>query len=329
MKARLRLLRDRLKITRKRTLDIIFAVIVSIAFLASILYFHMYMSTPSLDISVDDGLEPVSLHIVFSDESRENFEGFAETMDVSVHLFSPSYGSITMNIPISNATALSGRDFALVSNSVDWSFSYILLREYEGDRSDQTTIYPEVNASNPSKAIFQMPSDIQTAQSFNLWANLKPLNVSKSPFVFWFSIRLNESAFNITESFFPPPELQLSHAPFYDPHGEIQISDLGIIVKRSGSETFSSYLLRWSDLYIEMQHFEKNIYLVIATFLFTSSVILLRVFLEVRKLFAKRSTDAVEKHVQGRLASEHDRLEKLERELQETKKLLEEMLEKE
>ena len=280
------ILRNRLKIKNvKRAVYWVLASIVLTAFLALSLYlfFFTYLSTPRLHLSMEkwEEVEQVSLGIMLSDESRKRFEGFADTVDVSIHLLSPNYGIITISIPISNATTLAGRDFALESRNIDWSYSTVSLKAFEA------TLSLQVNASDPDKATFQLPTDIQTGYSFYLWAQLRPLNVSKNMVHLSFFMRLNASQFNITESLFTPPEFQLSHAPFYQPRGTVHMSELGATVERLSSETYSMYLLRRSDMYIEKVHFEQNISLILSVFLFTSFVSLLAVFLELDKRFFK------------------------------------------
>ena len=275
--------------SKSRTVYVVFAVIVLIFFLIlSLTYFVNYLSAPRLHLSMEDWseLDHISLGITLSDESHKRFEGFADTLDVSIYLVSPNYGIIYMSIPITNASALVSRDFALVSHNVDWSYSSVYISRGT-DLHNTTDIHLQVDASNPSKATFRMPTDIQTGRTFHFWANLRPLNVSNSLVQLSFFMRLNESQFNITESFFPPPELQLSFAPFYQPQGVVQISDLSITIERSSSETSSMYFLRISDMYIEMQHFEQNVSLILAGVFFTSFVSFSAIFLQVGKHFAK------------------------------------------
>jgi len=226
-------------------------------------------------------VEQVYLDIMLSDASHRRFEGFADIIDVSIFLLSPNYGIIDMSIPISNASALVSRDFSLVSHSIDWSYSTVSL--HETGAYNETRINLQVDTSNPYKATFQMPTDIQIGRTLHFMGNLRPLNISKSLVQLWFYMRLNQSQFNITESFFPPPELQLSHAPFCQPQGILQISDLGVTIERLSSETSSMYFLRVSDMYIEMQHFEQNISLVLGGFFFTCLISLSAILLQIGK----------------------------------------------
>jgi len=230
-------------------------------------------------------LDHISLGITLSDESHERFEGFAGILDVSIFLLSPNYGIIDMSIPISNASALVSRDFSIVPRSIDLSYSTVSL--YETGLYNETRINLQVDTSNPYKATFQMPTDIQIGRTLHFMGNLRPLNISKSLVTLGFYMRLNQSQFNITESFFPPPELQLSHAPFYQPQGVVQISDLGSTIERSSSETSSMYFLRISDVYIEKQQFEQSVSLILAGLFFTSFASLSAIFLQVGKHFAK------------------------------------------
>jgi len=257
--------------------------IIAILLVASAYYFAKYFFAPKYHIGVEDWLEveDVFLDIKLTDISERDFEGFAHSIDVSIFLLSPNYGIVDMNLPISNISALASRNFSFESYSIDWRYSSVSL--IGTGLYNETRINLQVDPSDHHKRSFQIPEDIQIGHTLHFMGNLGPFNISKSLVQLWFRMQLNQSKFNITESLFPPPELQFSHAPFCQPQGILQISNLGVSIRRLASDTSSMYLLRMSDMYIEMQHFEQNVSLVLGGLFLTSSISLSVIFWGVAK----------------------------------------------
>lgn len=273
------------RVTR-RALFNLFAVAVSVTLVSlSLWHFVTYLTAPQLGVSLEAGFYTVDFDLGLSDRSHERFEGFAYAMDVTIRLLSLDYGMVDVSIPIVDAARLKGRNFTIESYSIDLHYTSVSL--WESGRYLSPSSGLDINASNPHQASFQIAQDIQTNGFLRISGGLRPLNIS-SNVVFYASIMVNEVEFNMTETLAMPPELQLSHMPMYFPPATVQISELGVTGRRVGSRTTSIYIMRISDAYIEMHHFQQNIRLVLGALFLSSGISSVSVFLDVRRLLGEK-----------------------------------------
>jgi hypothetical protein len=220
--------------------------------------------------------------LTLKDDSGKSFDGFGNETRVSITLYSLFLGEVEVLLPISNSSAVAGRNFT-ISSSIDETIRPFI--KY----AQNITFYGLQQGGGIAHVT--VPSDLAESAMLGM-RQLLVLNFSSVDMqhLLKFYLGTEDRSFTVTQRLFLCPELQFIGVPDSNPFFEsFSTNQLGSEIRTSGESVYTDYRLRLSDSYRQQQYYGNALNTAIFTFVASIAISSATLFINTYKYFTNGS----------------------------------------